>query len=193
MDVVADMVDPSHRNEVVFPVGSIALCQLDLVFAIKMIDVANLLSILGDYDHVFLELRCRGHESLLPYDLLRTHSRTKGSSELLRPWLRCAGIAPLSRLMAIWRVRSARLRLGGATAPNPERLGFGGTDVHAENFAPAVTVDADRDSRRDRYDAPPPAYLHVGGVDKYGQSPSIGRARNAFTLSSISPHSPPKQ
>ena len=38
MDVLVDMVDPSHGNEVVFPVGSIALCQLDLVLAIEMID-----------------------------------------------------------------------------------------------------------------------------------------------------------
>jgi hypothetical protein len=33
MDVLVDMVDPSHGNEVVFAVGSIALCQLDLVLA----------------------------------------------------------------------------------------------------------------------------------------------------------------
>jgi hypothetical protein len=39
MDVLVDMVDPSHRNEVVFPVGSIALCQLDLVLAIEMVDI----------------------------------------------------------------------------------------------------------------------------------------------------------
>jgi hypothetical protein len=44
MDVLVDMVDPSHRNEVVFPVGSIALCQLDLVFAIEMVDLGDLLS-----------------------------------------------------------------------------------------------------------------------------------------------------
>src|SRR5450432_1714838 len=94
MDVLVDMVDPSHWNEVVFPVGSIALCQLDLVFAIEMVDHADLLSIRGDHVHMFLDLRCRGHESLLPYDLLRTHSRTKGSLKLLRPWLRPrAGIA----------------------------------------------------------------------------------------------------
>jgi hypothetical protein len=39
------------------------------------------------------------------------HGRTKGSSKLLRPWLRPrAGIASLGRLMAIWRGTSARLR-----------------------------------------------------------------------------------
>jgi hypothetical protein len=41
----------------------------------------------------------------------------------------------------------------------------GGPDVHAENLAPAVAVDADRDDHRDRYDAPLLAHLHVGGVD----------------------------
>jgi hypothetical protein len=35
----------------------------------------------------------------------------------------------------------------------PERLGFGRPDVHAENFASAVTVDAERDDHRDRHDA----------------------------------------
>jgi len=43
MDVLVDMVDPSHGNEVMFPVGSIALCQLDFVLAIEMIDIADLL------------------------------------------------------------------------------------------------------------------------------------------------------
>ena len=51
----------------------------------------------------------------------------------------------------------------------PERLGLGGADVHAENFAPAVAVDADRDDHRDRDDAAVLAHLHVGGVD-----PQIG-------------------
>jgi hypothetical protein len=41
---------------------------------------------------------------------------------VLRP---CAGIAPLSRLMAIWRVRSARLRLGETLAPNADDDAFG--------------------------------------------------------------------
>jgi hypothetical protein len=71
MDVLVDMVDPSHGNEVVFAVGSIALCQLDLVLAIEMIDIANLLSVRADHVHTFLDLRCRGHESFLPCDLLR--------------------------------------------------------------------------------------------------------------------------
>jgi hypothetical protein len=56
----------------------------------------------------------------------------------------------------------------------------------AENFAPAIAIDADRDNHRDRHDAAVLAHLHV---HRYGQSPSTGRARNAFTLSSISPHS----
>ena len=42
---------------------------------------------------------------------------------------------------------------------DPEGLGFGGTDVHAENLAPAVTVDADRDDHRDRDDAAILAHL----------------------------------
>ena len=78
---------------------------------------------------------------------------------------------------------------GLAQERRPERLGFGGTDVHAENFAAAVAVDADRDNHRDRHYAALLAHLHVSCVHKYGQSPSIGRARNAFTLSSISAHS----
>src|SRR5206468_1964870 len=44
----------------------------------------------------------------------------------------------------------------------PERLGFGRTNIHAENFTPAVTVDADRDNHRDRHDATVLAHLHVG-------------------------------
>src|SRR5262245_35122087 len=47
----------------------------------------------------------------------------------------------------------------------PERLGFGRADIHAENLAPAVTVDADRDDHCDRDNAPVLAHLHVGGVD----------------------------
>src|SRR6516164_8806250 len=47
----------------------------------------------------------------------------------------------------------------------PERLGFGGTNVHPENFTPAVIIDADRDDHRDRYDAAILAHLHIGGID----------------------------
>lgn len=47
----------------------------------------------------------------------------------------------------------------------PERLGFRRTNIHAEHFAPAITVDADRDNHRDRDDAALLAHLHVGGVD----------------------------
>ena len=44
--MLVDLISPPHRNEVVFPVGSIALCQLDLVLAIEieMIDLADLFS-----------------------------------------------------------------------------------------------------------------------------------------------------
>jgi hypothetical protein len=33
---------------------------------------------------------------------------------------------------------------------SPERLGFGRANIHAENLAPAVTIDADRNDDRDR-------------------------------------------
>ena len=51
----------------------------------------------------------------------------------------------------------------------PEGLGLRGADVHAQHFAPAVCVDADRDDHRDRDDAVVAAHLHVGGVE-----PDIG-------------------
>jgi hypothetical protein len=47
----------------------------------------------------------------------------------------------------------------------PECLSLRRSNVHAENFAPAIAVDADRDDHRDRHDAPLLAHLHVGGVD----------------------------
>ncbi len=47
----------------------------------------------------------------------------------------------------------------------PERLGFGGADVHPENFASAVTVDADCDNDGNRHDAALLAHLEVSGVD----------------------------
>lgn len=54
----------------------------------------------------------------------------------------------------------------------PERLGFRGANIHAENFAPAVTFDADRDDHRDRYDAAVLAHLHA---DMAGRPRSDGR------------------
>ena len=51
----------------------------------------------------------------------------------------------------------------------PEGLGFGGTDLEPQDFAPAVAVDADGDDDGDRDDAAGLANLHVGGVD-----PQIG-------------------
>jgi hypothetical protein len=48
---------------------------------------------------------------------------------------------------------------------HPERLGLRGPDVHAENPAPTVCVDADRDDHRHRDDAPVPADLQIGRVD----------------------------
>ena len=51
----------------------------------------------------------------------------------------------------------------------PERLGLRRTDIHAKDFAAAVTVDADRYDHRHRDDATILAHLHVGRVD-----PEIG-------------------
>ncbi len=47
----------------------------------------------------------------------------------------------------------------------PEGLGLGRTDVHAEDLAAAVGVDADRDDHRHRDDPPVLPYLQIGRVD----------------------------
>ena len=47
----------------------------------------------------------------------------------------------------------------------PDRLGLGSADLHAQNLAPAVGIDADRDDDRDGDDAATAADLQVGGVD----------------------------
>jgi hypothetical protein len=57
----------------------------------------------------------------------------------------------------------------------PERLGFGRTDVHAENLAPAVAVDVDRDNHRDRHNAAILTHLHVGGVDPQKRPVALDR------------------
>src|SRR5260370_41515264 len=46
----------------------------------------------------------------------------------------------------------------------PEGLGFGGTDIHAWNFAPTVGVRADDDGDGDRDDATSLAHLQISGV-----------------------------
>src|SRR5271154_5587963 len=72
----------------------------------------------------------------------------------------------------------------------PEGLGLRGADVHAEHLAPPVRVHADGDDHGDRDDAMVAAHFDVGRVEPdYGQSPSSGRSRKAFTRSSISSHS----
>ena len=73
----------------------------------------------------------------------------------------------------------------------PERLGFRSTDGHPEDFALTVGAHRDGDYHGHRDDPPGLARLHVGRVDphRYGQSPSIGRFKNAPTRSSISAHS----
>lgn len=67
----------------------------------------------------------------------------------------------------------------------PERLGFAGTDI-----LPRTSRRRSLLNHRDRHDAAVLAHLHVmASIPRYGQSPSIGRPRSAFTLKSISPHS----
>ena len=51
----------------------------------------------------------------------------------------------------------------------PDRLGFRGADLHAENLTPAIGVDADGDDHGNRDDAAAAADLEVGRVD-----PEIG-------------------
>jgi hypothetical protein len=47
----------------------------------------------------------------------------------------------------------------------PNRFGLGHADLHAENLAPAVAVEANRDHDGDRDDAAAATKLQVGGVD----------------------------
>lgn len=47
----------------------------------------------------------------------------------------------------------------------PNRLGLRSADLHAQNFAPTVTVDADSNYNGDRDNAPATANLQIGGVD----------------------------
>ena len=56
-----------------------------------------------------------------------------------------------------------------AQEPGPEGLGLGRADRHAEDLAPALVVDRDRDGHRDRYDAPGLAHLQIGRIQ-----PEIG-------------------
>ena len=75
------------------------------------------------------------------------------------------------RLDAFMGVRDHQLDAAQATAGElaqkggPERLGLRGADIHAEDLAPAVAVDPDRDDHGGRDDAALLAHLHVGGVD----------------------------
>ncbi len=60
---------------------------------------------------------------------------------------------------------------------DPERLGLRRADVHAENLAPAVGVDAHGDDHRHRDDAPVLTHLQVGRVD-----PEVGPVSFERTL-----------
>src|SRR4051794_19085717 len=80
---------------------------------------------------------------------------------------------------APWRSRlSSFMRIGDhqlhATQPatskraqelDPEGLGFGSSDVHAEDFASAIVVDADRDDDGDRDDAAGLTHLYISGIE----------------------------
>jgi hypothetical protein len=57
----------------------------------------------------------------------------------------------------------------------PERLGFGGSDFHAEDFASAIVVDADRDHDDYRDDAAGLTHLYISGID-----PRTGSGGNRF-------------
>ena len=58
---------------------------------------------------------------------------------------------------------------------DPERLGFGSSDFHAEDFASAIVVDADRDHDGDRDDAAGLTHLYISGID-----PRTGSGGNRF-------------
>ena len=47
----------------------------------------------------------------------------------------------------------------------PEGFGLGGTDIHAEDLAPAIGIDAVGDDHGDRDDASGLADLHIGGIE----------------------------
>jgi hypothetical protein len=69
MDVLIDVIDPVHRNEVmVLAVGRTLLGQLDLVGAIEMIDFPDGLSVGRNDVHVFPDLRNVRHSGLLEND-----------------------------------------------------------------------------------------------------------------------------
>jgi len=66
MDVLIDVIDPSHRNEVmVLAVGRTLLGQLDFVGAIEMIDFPYGLSVGRNDVHVFPDLLNVRHLGLL--------------------------------------------------------------------------------------------------------------------------------
>lgn len=67
----------------------------------------------------------------------------------------------------------------------PERLGFGRTDIHAEHFAPAVAVEADRNDQRDRYDVPhsgAPSRRWRGSTDAASRPRSGGRETSSLVI-----------
>src|SRR5436190_21210185 len=48
----------------------------------------------------------------------------------------------------------------------PERLRLRWTDIHTQDLAPAIAVDADCDDHCHRDDAPALAHLHIGRVNR---------------------------
>lgn len=47
----------------------------------------------------------------------------------------------------------------------PDRFRFRDFDLHAQNFTPAITVDADGNDGGHRDDTPTAAHLEAGGID----------------------------
>jgi len=71
----------------------------------------------------------------------------------------------------------------------PERLGFARADRQAHDFPYAIGVYGDGDYHRNRHMRPAwRTFTYVASIHRYGQSPSSGRVRNAFTRSSIAAH-----
>jgi hypothetical protein len=66
MNVLVDMIDPGHRNEMMMlAVGRALLGELDLVGSIEVIDLSDRFSVGRNDVHVFFDLRSIRHLTLL--------------------------------------------------------------------------------------------------------------------------------
>src|SRR4051812_23661720 len=62
MDMLVDMIDPGHRNEMMMlTVRRALLGQLDLVGAFEMVDLPDRFAVRRNDIHVLLDLRCIRH------------------------------------------------------------------------------------------------------------------------------------